>query len=325
MAQTVMTKNNVILRWSGVVIFLVLWEFAPRLDWIDPYFVPPFSTVMVEIVRLFSEGYLGIHILVSIWRALVGLLAALMIGLPLGFLLGRRFVGAAEVLHPVLVALSQVNPFSLLPMFLLFLGVGETAKLAVIGWVSLWPVIFYTITATRSVDPVLVKLSASMGISRTEQLRKVVLPAALPTIFVGIRISAGLTFFILMAAEMLGASAGIGYLVHNAAMNYKIPSIYAGATFIVLCGYFLNRGLLGIERHLFVWQEQTSVGSLHTAVATPAWRPGKRSAVVAVAVVVLLLVIGGFEVRRVNNESSDVWSDKEKHQKHFGSPVGGGE
>lgn len=307
------------------MVFILLWESAPRLHWVDPYFIPQFSTIVVEIVRLFSEGYLGIHILVSVWRALVGLLGSLLIGLPVGFLLGRRFVGAAEVLHPLLVALSQVNPFSLLPMFLLFLGVGEAAKLVVIGWVSLWPIVFYTITATRSVDPLLVKLSASMGVSRREQYARVILPASLPTIFVGIRISAGLTFFILMAAEMLGASAGIGYLVHNSAMNYKIPSIYAGATFIVLCGYFLNKGLLYIERHLFSWQEKSTFHARQTAAGTPFWRPGRKTAVVAAAMIVLLLVIGGLEVQRINREASDVWSDREKHQKHFGSPVGGGE
>jgi len=319
-------QNNIILRWSGVVIFLLLWEIAPRLDWVDPYFLPSFSTVIFEIVRLFVSGYLGIHILVSLWRALVGLSSALLLGLPIGYLLGRRFVGAAEVLQPVLVSLSQVNPFSLLPVFLLFLGIGETAKVAVMGWVSLWPIVFYTITATRSVDPLLLKMSASLGITLKDQIFKVILPASLPTIFVGIRISAGLTFFILMAAEMLGASAGVGYLVHNAAMNYKIPAIYAGATFIVLSGYFLNKGLLYLERLLFVWQEKSSFSpSSGGSASVPAWRPGKRAAVVAATVFVLLLVIGGMEVQRVNREAADIWSDNEKHQRHFGMPVGGGE
>ncbi|MFZ4855576.1 MAG: ABC transporter permease [Desulfuromonadaceae bacterium] len=319
-------QHSSILRWSGVLLFLLLWETAPRLGWVDPYFLPPFSTVVVEIFRLFFVGFLGIHILVSLWRALVGLTFALLIGVPLGYLLGRRFVGTAEVLQPVLTALSQVNPFSLLPVFLLFLGIGEVAKLAVICWVSLWPVIFYTITATRSVDPLMVKMSASLGISRREQLFKVILPASLPTIFVGVRISAGLTFFILMAAEMLGASAGVGYLVHNAAMNYKIPSIYAGSTLIVLLGYFLNKGLLRLERTLFVWQEKSAFNARSSSgSAAYRWRPGRRTALAAAALYLFLLVYGGWQVQLVNSEAADIWSDVERHQRHFGVPVGGGE
>lgn len=319
-------KYNFILRWSGVVIFLLLWEIAPRLGWLDPYFLPPFSTVVIEIFRLFFVGFLGVHILVSFWRALVGLTFALLLGVPLGYLLGRKFVGTAEVLQPVLIALSQVNPFSLLPVFLLFLGIGETAKLAVICWVSLWPVVFYTITATRSVDPLMVKMSASLGISLKEQIFKVILPASLPTIFVGVRISAGLTFFILMAAEMLGASAGVGYLVHNAAMNYKIPSIYAGSTLIVLLGYFLNKGLLKLERILFVWQEKSTFNTRpYAGTSSPRWRPGRRTALAVTALYLFLLIYGGWQVQLINIEAADIWSDVERHQRHFGVPVGGGE
>lgn len=315
--------QHFLLRWSGVAIFLILWEIGPRLEWVDPYFMPPFSTVVVEIGNLFSDGYLAVHILVSVWRAGVGLLVALLIALPLGFLLGRVYTRTAEAIDPILRVLSQVNPFSLLPVFVLFFGIGEVAKLAVVGWVSIWPILFYTVSASRNVDPVQEKSAASMGISRTDLILKVIIPASLPTIFVGIRIGATITFYILVAAEMLGASAGLGYLVHNAAMNYQIPRIYAGATFIVIFGYLLNRLLIYLESLLFAWQENTSAAVTKDIPAMePDWRPGRLSVMAAGAALILVIVFGGIEVQKVNREASSI--DPGSHSRHFGTPVDAG-
>jgi NitT/TauT family transport system permease protein len=315
--------RHFLLRWSGVALFLVLWEIGPRLEWIDPYFVPPFSTIVVEIGKLLTENYLGIHILVSVWRALTGLLIALAVGIPLGIALGRVYPRIAEAISPILKVLSQVNPFSLLPVFVLFFGIGETAKLVVVGWVSLWPILFYTITATRDVDPVQEKSAASMGISSRDMILKVILPAALPTIFVGIRIGATITFYILIAAEMLGASAGLGYLVHNAAMNYQIPRIYAGATFIVIFGYLLNRLLLYLEKLLFAWREDTSSTITATSKGVaPSWRPGRGSVYAAGVALFIVIIFGGIEVQKVNQEAASV--DPGSHSRHFGTPVDAG-
>ncbi len=315
--------QHFLLRWSGVAAFLLLWEMGPRLGWVDGYFLPPFSTIVVEIFNLFADAYLSVHILVSVWRALVGLLIAVLIGIPFGILLGRVYPRTAEALSPILRILSQVNPFSLLPVFVLFFGIGETAKLAVVAWVSVWPVLFYTMTGTRTVDPVQEKSAASMGISPGELIMKVILPAALPTIFVGIRIGATITFYILIAAEMLGASAGLGFLVHNAAMNYQIPRIYAGATFIVIFGYLLNRALIFIGNLLFAWQENSSTTvTANATVTTPSWRPGRLSAVAAGIALLAIVLFGGIEVDKVNKEAAS--TDPGAHSRHFGTPVDSG-
>jgi len=321
MSDTVETIKYHLLRWSGVVIFLLLWKAGPQLGWIDPYFVPPFSAVVNEIGKQFSGGYLAIHVLVSVWRAVVGLLLAFLIALPLGFLLGRWLTGTAESLSPILRILSQVNPFSLMPVFVLFFGIGETAKIAMVGWVSLWPILFYTMTGVRNVDPILVKTAASMGVSWKELTQKILLPAALPTIFVGIRIGATITFYILVAAEMLGASAGLGYLVHNSAMNYQIPRIYAGATFIVILGYLLNRLLIHLERVLFVWQEEYSFTSRPVKETKSAWQLNRLTAAVAGATLLLILVYGGLEVHKVNREAANASTEPGSHSRHFGTPV----
>jgi NitT/TauT family transport system permease protein len=321
MSASIETIKYHLLRSSGVIVFLMLWEIGPRLDWIDPYFVPPFSTVMAEMGKLFSEGSMPIHLLVSLWRALLGLLAALLIGLPLGFVLGRWLVETSEALGPVLRVLSQVNPFSLMPVFMLFFGIGETAKIAVIAWVSLWPILFYTISAVRNVDTLQVKTALSMGVSGAGLFLKVILPASLPVIFVGLRIAASITFFILVASEMLGANAGIGWLVHNSAMNYQIPRIYAGATFIVILGFMLNRSLLSIEHDLFVWRDETAISVRTAKTVQPLLRARRLSAALAGVTILLVLAFGGHEVRKLNRDNRMQMPATGGHSLHFGNPL----
>lgn len=322
MHPSVRAIPKLVLRWSGVALFLLLWELGPRLGWVDPYFLPSFSVIAAEIGRLFDSACLSVHILVSVWRGVAGLLAAVLIGVPSGLLLGRVFPRAALAVGPVLKVLSQVNPFSLLPVFVLFFGIGETAKLAVVAWVSVWPVLFYTIAGSRAVDPVQEKTAASMGIPPAQMLAKVILPAALPTIFVGIRIGATVTFYILVAAEMLGASAGLGYLVHNAAMNYQIPRIYAGATFIVIFGFLLNKGLIVLGDRLFCWQEASAPTLAVDRAPVSCWRPGRLTACAAGVVTIALLLLGGIEVDKVNREAASLIPGG--HSRHFGTPVDSG-
>lgn len=300
---TLESIQRLILRWSGVVVFLFLWETAPRLGWVDPQFAPPLSTVVRSAWSLAADGRLATHLIISIWRAVSGLLAAVAIAIPAGFLLGMRFPQWVVVLDPFLRVLSQINPFSLMPAFILFFGIGETVKIVVIAWVSIWPILFYTITAVRNIDPLLVKTARSLGITTRDLALKVIIPASLPVIFVGLRVGAGLVFFMIVAAEMLGANAGLGWLVHNSAMNYQIPQIYAGAAFIVILGYLLNRFLLTLERSLFTTGEESTEAFTVRRPARPCWRPGWRCAVAAVSVTIVFLLAGGIEVY-LNNLAS---------------------
>jgi len=304
------------LRWSGVVIFILLWEAAPRLGWIDAAFAPPFSTVAAQLGIMAWDGTLVNHLLISAWRGLVGLLTALAVGIPAGFFLGRWFVRTGEAMGPLLRLLSQVNPFTLLPLFLLFFGIGETAKIAVVGWVSLWPILFYTVTAARTVEPNLVKTALSLGIGPRTLFFKVLLPAALPTLFTGVRIGAGLVFFMLVAAEMLGANAGVGWLVHNSAMNYQVSRMYAGALCIVILGYVLNKGLTYLEMALLDYREPS--GAVLTNIEAPLHRrPGKLAVILTAVAVVGFIVLGGREVRRINVETTEATHARHDHASFF--------
>lgn len=238
-------------KYIGMAIFLLLWQIAPSLGWLDQQFVPSLSVVLQSVGELWVKGGLFTHIMVSLWRTLNGLIAGTLIALPLGFILGRWFPSLREALNPLFRLLGQVNPFSLMPVFILFFGIGESAKIAVIAWVCVWPVLFHTLNGVKTVDPVLIKTAAAMNASRKELLIKVLLPAAAPSVFSGIRVGVEMSFFMLIAAEMIGASAGLGWLMHNSAMNYHIPRIYAASLCIVILGVILNRCLYFLQNRVF--------------------------------------------------------------------------
>jgi len=318
--------GSILLRSSGIILFLILWEVSSRLRWIDPYFLPRFSVVITEIVRLIADGSLVSNLAISSARAIGGLSIACLVGIPLGFAFGRWFPATAEALDPLLRIMSQVNPFLVLMASTLILGFGETTKFVVIAWVSVWPLLFYTITGVRSVDPVLVKTASSLGSSERGLLLKIIIPAALPTIFTGLRISAGITFFILVAVEMLNASSGLGYFEHNSAMNFEINSMYAGASVIILLGFFLNRFLIALERSLFAWKAPVDflLGSVQATTRKNRWCPGRFGLAAATLIIAVLLVGGSFEINRVNTERAQslAGEDPGKHARHLGSEVG---
>jgi NitT/TauT family transport system permease protein len=223
---------------------------APRLKLVDAEFLPPLSQVLETILRMAGSGSLVTHVLLSSGRAAVGLLIALVLGLPAGLVLGYRYPGSYLTMVPSLRLLSHVNPFAMMPVFLLVFGIGESVKIAVVAWVALWPILFYAVTGALNVDRDLIKLGRSFGLSAGALLLRVVLPASFPAAFVGVRIAGGLVFFILVAAEMLGASGGLGWLVHNSAMNYQVRGIYAAALLVVVLGYALDHSLRYLESWL---------------------------------------------------------------------------
>lgn len=289
------------LRWSGLLMFLLLWEAVPRFGWADAQFLPPLTVVLQAIYRLGAEGSLYIHLMVSLWRVLLGLLLAITIALPLAFVLEVRFPAQAKQMDPLFRLLSHVNPFSLAPLFILLFGIGEAEKLAIITLVAIWPLLFHTITGIRAVDPVLVKTARSMKVSALFLVREVLFPAALPIIITGLRVGTQMAVFMLIAAEMLGAGAGLGWLVHNSAMLYQIPRMYAGGLLIILVGIFINKLILQFERDSLFWQEPVDVVT-EKSVTKDSDRLSSILAPVLIGALAGILFFGSQEVIRVNSQ-----------------------
>jgi len=249
------------LSWrSGLTVGLaLLWELAPRLGLTDPTFLPPLSEVLAAGWAMALNGQLWQHTSVSLGRSLGGLLLAILFAIPLGLAIGW-YQRVSSALNQIIELLRNTAPLALLPVFLLLLGIGEVSKVAIVVYACAWPLLLNTINGVRQVDPLLVKSARTMGVSATQLFLKVILPAAVPTIFVGIRLAAASAMLVLIAAEMVGAKAGLGYLIIYAQYSFLIADMYFGIIAITTIGITLNFALERLESHFTAWKPASDRG-----------------------------------------------------------------
>jgi NitT/TauT family transport system permease protein len=245
-------------RGIGIVIFLALWEALPRLGIVSDAYLSPPSAVIASIAQLVETGQLWKHMAASLQRSLWGLVLASFSGVVLGLLIGssRRL---AAIVDPVLQLFRQTSAFALFPVFILFLGIGELSKVAIIFWASFWPVLLSTVSGVKQVDRLLVNSALSMGASQRFIFFKVVLPASLPSIFTGVRLAGAYSITALVAAEMIGAHSGLGFLTLNSQETFQIPTMYAGILLLAVLGLVLNYLLALLERRLLRWRRGLSL------------------------------------------------------------------
>lgn len=257
-------ESGVLSNWldrTSILLFFAVWELVPRAGGLLETFIAPPSVVVKTLYEMLVSGQLHGHVGVSLTRAVTGFAVATVVAIPLGFLLGGSFKTVERLVNPVIRFLGQVNPFSLFPLFISLFGIGELSKGAMIFWVCIWPILFNTITGVKEIDPLLVKSARSMGTNLGSLFFRVTLPAASPGIFTGLKMGAGTAFFMLIAAEMIGASRGLGWLVWNSQINFLIPQLFAATVVISVLGLLLNHLLVVLERRLLGWRPPA--GSLH--------------------------------------------------------------
>ncbi|MEU8827562.1 ABC transporter permease [Streptomyces sp. NPDC048636] len=237
----------------AVAALLAAWEIAPRAALVDRTFLPPFSEVARAWWELLADGSLVDNAEASLTRSFTGFGLAVAVGVPLGLLIGRYRV-VADLLGPLLEIFRNTAALALLPVFVLLLGIGETSKISIVLYACTWPILLNTISAVRQVDPTLLKLAKSMDLSAPRLFQKVILPASVPTIFTGIRLAGASSILVLVAAEMVGAKEGLGYLINASQYNFAIPQMYAGILTISIIGVAFNQLLVTVERRLSSWR-----------------------------------------------------------------------
>lgn len=285
-----------LFRYTGLIIVLALWEVLPRTEFVNSEYLPPFSRVVYELFVLSQDGYLYMNVMVSIWRVMIGLVVSISISIILGLSLGFFWYRFSEKLNPLLRIFGQINPYSLFPLFVVFLGIGEQAKIGIVIWTSIWPIMFHIISAAKNIEPMLIKVAKSMVASKLELFFKVVVPATIPSIFHGIRVGVQMAFFILTSAEMTGSTAGLGYIIHNAGMNFLVPRLYAAGLCIVVISVLLNLFLVSFQKRLLFWKEQVKFfGNVQT-------KKIKKISKLQIAGIILtflfILIEGGIQVEK---------------------------
>lgn len=240
-------------RYSAVLAFLIAWQLSSEFGLVDPSIIPSFTTVIAAMIEGFIDGTLLSNMLVSLARSGTAFAIAIAVAIPLGLFMGmfRRF---EEHVDSLLQLFRQTAALAIYPIFILLLGLGETSKVAIICWAAFFPVLLNTISGVKLVDRRLIEMARVFGASRAQVFRRVVLPAATPAIFVGLRLSATISLLLLVAAEMIGAKQGLGFLIINAQYNFEIPLMFASIVLLALIGLAVNYGLLFVQGRLCRWE-----------------------------------------------------------------------
>lgn len=241
-------------RYGLVLGFLAFWQVASTRGWINPAVFPPLDVILSALWDSLASGALLDDIAISLQRAGIAFAAAVVVGIPLGLFMGQVKV-VEEALDPLLQFFRQTSALALYPIFILLLGLGETSKVFVIFWATLFPVLLATIGGVKEVDSKLIEMARTYGAGRLAIFRRVVLPASVPAIFVGLRLSATTALLLLIAAEMIGANKGIGFQVMNAQYNFQIPLMFAAILLLALLGLAANAILVLLQRRLCRWSQ----------------------------------------------------------------------
>ncbi|KQQ59784.1 MULTISPECIES: ABC transporter permease [Rhizobium/Agrobacterium group] len=239
-------------RYGLVIAFLVLWQASSTLGWVNASVFPPLDQIIRALWKAIATGAILDDIAISLQRSGIAFVAAVGLGVPLGLFMGQ--VRAIErALDPLLQFFRQTSALALYPVFILLLGLGETSKIFVIFWATLFPVLLSTIGGVKEVDQKLIEMARTYGAGSLQIFRRVVLPASVPAIFVGLRLSATTALLLLIAAEMIGANKGIGFQVMNAQYNFQIPLMFAAILLLALLGLAANAALVFMQRRLCRW------------------------------------------------------------------------
>lgn len=237
----------------GIALLALVWEVAPRAGAVDPHFVPPLGEVLSAWTELARSGELWKHVSASLVRSGAGFSLAVVTAIPLGAAIAW-YSPARELLTPVLEIFRNTAALALLPVFVLVLGIGETSKIAIVLFACFFPILLSTISGVATVDAQLLRSARVLGLSPVTTFRKIVFPAAVPTIFTGIRISGAAAILVLIAAEMIGATAGLGFLINYSQYNFLIPQMYAAILTTSVVGLLVNHALVAVERHFSRWR-----------------------------------------------------------------------
>ncbi|MGO4790090.1 ABC transporter permease [Paenibacillus sp. 2KB_20] len=245
--------TNALIGWLVPLFIIIAWQTAGALGWLNPILLPTPLSIWNEFVHLTSTGELIRHLGISSWRALLGFLLGGSLGLAAGIWVGFSYK-AERLVDPSLQMLRTLPHLAIAPLFILWFGFGETSKILLIAKGSFFPLYVNTFLGIRSVDNRLFDVARVLQFSRWDQIRKLVVPAALPHIFLGIRLSIGVAWLGLVVAELMGASSGIGYIINDARSFSWTTVVFVGIMVFALVGKLSDTLVKWLEGRLLRWQ-----------------------------------------------------------------------
>jgi len=231
-----------------LMLFFALWEFAAR--W-GPFsasgIFPPFSTVILEMAALFKSGVMTKNLASTLGRVFIGLFAGTMLGIGFGIVMGWR-EAVRRSLSPIISVLYPIPALGWLPLMMLWIGINEMLPIAIITVGAFFPVCYNTAAGIRNVDPMMIQAAHILGASEKRILFEVILPNAAPSVFAGLRLSSGMAWRTVLAAEMVAIPTGVGALIMKAESLVRVDLIMSCLVVLSLLCLFFERVLDVIER-----------------------------------------------------------------------------
>jgi len=254
--------RQITLSAATVLVLLAIWWAVTAFGLIAPLFLPAPQQVFHQLLVIaspqgFMDAMLWQHLAASLTRIVIALLAAMLIGVPTGILMGLSKT-ARGILDPLIELYRPVPPLAYLPLMVIWFGIGETSKILLIYLAIFAPVVMSTLAGVKSAQQVRLRAAQSLGASRWQTLWFVVLPGALPEILTGLRIGLGVGWSTLVAAELIAATRGLGFMVQSAGEFLATDVVLAGIAVIALIAFSLELGLRALQRRLTPWHGVTS-------------------------------------------------------------------
>jgi sulfonate transport system permease protein len=243
-------------RWAyfaGPLLLLVFWQFAVSVLHVPAVKIPSPESVVTTLGQLIGNGELGTALEMSVRRVVFGLLLGVGVGSVLAMLAGLTLLGE-RLIDSVMHMLRTMPVLALLPLFIVWFGIGEKAKVLLIGWAVMFPIYINLFAGIRAVDPKLIEAGQVLGLKRLGLIRQVILPGALPQFLTGLRLAMGVAWLVLVAAEEFNAVSGLGYLISNAQSLEQTNVIFGVLLVFSLLGVLSDVIVRLIERWALAWR-----------------------------------------------------------------------
>lgn len=245
-------KKNVILKIGAPILLIVIWLFASILGLLNEHIIPSPGNVVLALVKLIENGKLLSNILLSLSRVLKGFAIGTLVGVTIGTIMGLS-VNLRIFLNSLVSIFRPIPMIAWIPLLILGLGIGEESKVAVIFIGTLWPVLLNTLAGILSVDEKLLEVAKVLEKSKTDILVNVILPSAWPSIFTGLRLGISTAWTCVVAAEMVAASSGIGYMITYARELSQPDVVLVGVFTIGLVGLVIDHIIARLQRTILKW------------------------------------------------------------------------
>jgi NitT/TauT family transport system permease protein len=250
--------RSLLSRWYSIPLLLVIWYLAVESGLTTSRLLPSPSEVASELAAELGNGTLVYHAYITLSRALLGFALAVIAGVPFAALMARSATWR-NLFEPIFFLGYPIPKIALFPVFVYLFGIGAFSKIAFTFLECLYPIVVTCYFGFRAIHTRLVWTAQNFGAKRMTILRRVILPAALPSIFAGLRVALPVAIIVVVLTEMIGDSIGLGYYIEVSSTRYEFENVYAAIIVIGICGFLLDRLLLLLRQRFVYWEKGSSL------------------------------------------------------------------